>query len=54
LKHQFPHVFQWRAAVGNHLVVVLFEIEIFAEFLLFRCTEVEMLGGADEISGEVG
>src|SRR5581483_12103459 len=49
--HSLPDVLHRRAAVGNHLVVVFLEIEIW--FLLRRCAQIEMLSGADEISGKL-
>ena len=46
-----PHVFHGRAAVRDYLVVVFFEIELVAEFLLLRSAQIEMLRGADEVGG---
>src|SRR5580765_2654928 len=48
-----PHVFHGRAAVRDYLVVVFFEIELVAEFFLFGSAQIEMLGGTNEVGGEL-
>src|SRR5262249_42915482 len=53
LKHQLPHVFHGRTAVRDHLIVIFLEIEITAESLLFCSAQIEVLGRADEIGGEL-
>src|SRR5439155_16935339 len=53
LKHQLAHVFHRRAAVGNHLVVVFFEIEIFAELFLLSGAKIEVFSGADKVGGKM-
>ena len=52
--HQLPHVLSRAGCRTNHLVVVFFEIEIAAEFLLLGCAKIQMLGAADEIGRELG
>src|SRR6266550_489700 len=47
------HVFHGRAAIRDYLVVVFFEIELIAEFVLFGSAQIEMLRGTDEVGGEL-
>src|ERR1700730_15935609 len=51
--HQLTDVFYRRAAVGNHLVVVFPEIEIFAKLLLRGRAKIEMFADANEVSREL-
>ena len=47
--HQLADVFYRRAAVGNYLVIVFPEIEIFAKLLLRGGAKIEMFADAYEI-----